>query len=68
MSFFMFFFSNFSSGGHFVQGSRTVLAILVGVIQGKKGKSVHWCRRRCHFKVLLFLALTAILYIGAERF
>ena len=25
----MFFFSNFSSGGHFVQLSRTILAILV---------------------------------------
>ena len=30
-------------------------------------KSVHWSRR-CHLKVFLFLALTAILFSGAKRF
>ena len=44
-------FSIFSSGGHFVQQSRTILAILVEdhfceIIL----KSAHWPRRRCHLK------------------
>ena len=63
-------FSTFCSGGHFVQQSGTVLAILV------KGHSRnisvklfgYWPRRRCHLKVFLFLALAAILFRGAEPF
>ena len=58
-------FKGFSSfGGHFVQGSRTILAILV---EGQQRnipvklflKSAHWPNRRCHLKVFLFLALLA---------
>ena len=29
-------------------------------------KSIQWPRRRCRFKVFLFLALAAILFSGAE--
>ena len=65
-------FSICRSGGHFIQQSRTILAILV------KGhprnisvkiflKSVHWSRR-CHLMVFLFLALAATLFSGAEPF
>ena len=31
-------------------------------------KSMHWLRRRSHWKVFLFLALAAILFHGAEQF
>ena len=31
-------------------------------------KSMHWLRRRSRIKVVLFLALVAILFNGAERF
>ena len=30
-------------------------------------KSGHWSRRRCHFKVFLFLAVAAILFGVAEQ-
>ena len=44
-------FSIFSSGGHFVQLSKTFLAILVGGhprnISVNYLKSAHWPRRRC---------------------
>ena len=71
MSFKGFFLIIFSSGGHFVQWSEMVLAILV---EGHpknismKFKSGHWSRRICNLKVFLFLALAAILFSGAERF
>ena len=64
-------FSIFSSGGHFIQWSRTSFAILV---EGNPRnisvnlKSVHWSRRRSNLKVFLFLALVAILFSGAEPF
>ena len=60
-------FSIFSSGGHFVQQSGTILAILV---EGHPRnisvkfflKSFLWSRMRCNLKVFLFLALAAILF------
>ena len=59
-------FSVLSSGGHFVQRSETILAILVEGSPkehfcGIFWKSGHWSRRRCHLKVFIFLALAAIL-------
>ena len=68
----LFFFSIFSSGGHFVQPSRTILAILVK--DHKKNtsmntlKSGHWLQRRCFLKAFLFLALAASLFSQAEPF
>ena len=52
------FFSIFSSGGHFVQRSQTILAILVEVHPMNISvnlflKSGHWRRRRCRLKKLL---------------
>ena len=54
-------FSIFSFGGHFVQRSGTILAIL---IEGHPRhfceiilKSGHWPRRRCCLKVFLVLVL-----------
>ena len=60
-------FSSFRSGDHFVQQSRTILAILVN---GDKRilKSEHWPRRRCLKFFYLFLALAAILFSRAELF
>ena len=60
-------FSIFSSGGHFVQQSGTILAILV---EGHPRnisvkfflKSFLWSRMRYNLKVFLFLALAAILF------
>ena len=49
-------FSNFSRGSSMERFCDIIL------------KSVHWSRRRCHLKVLLFLALVVILYSGVERF
>ena len=56
-----------SFGGHFVQWSRTVCAILV------EGIELHFCeiilnlgpwlRRRCFLKIFLLLALMAILFV-----
>ena len=51
-------FSIFSSGDHFVQQSRTILAILVKGNEEKHFceiilKSGHWARRRC-LKVFFF--------------
>ena len=73
-----FFFSILSSSGHFVQRSRTILAILVEGYPKKHFceiilKSGHWPRRRCHLKLflfffLLFLALVAILFSGVKPF
>ena len=62
-----------SSGGHFVQWSGTILAILVedhprNISVKLILKSGHWPRRRCHLKVFLFLALVAICFSGAEPF
>ena len=52
--------SIFSSGGHFVQQSRMVCAILVGVwTSGSDGDVI---------KSFLFLALVAILFSRAELF
>ena len=63
-------FSIYSPGGHFVQHSRTVLAIFVDShlrnIPVLISKSMHWLRRRSHLKVFLFLALAANLVNGAE--
>ena len=56
--------SIFSSGGHFVQQSRTILAFLEHFCEIIL-KSVHWSRRRCHLKVFLFLALI-ISHVGTE--
>ena len=63
--------SIFSSGGHFVQHSATILAFLVEDYPKDHFyeiilKSVHWYRRRSHLKVFLFFALAAILFSGAE--
>ena len=65
--------SIFSSGGHFVQRSETILAVLVEghprMISVKRIlKLVQWSRRRCHLNDFLFLAVVAILCSGAERF
>ena len=62
--------SIFSSGGHFVQQSQTILAFFVEDHPEEHFceitlKSAHWCRRRSHLKVFLFLALAAI--CSAER-
>ena len=62
-------FSIFSSGGHFVQPSRAILAILV---EGHKRnisflKSDHRLGRR-QLKIFILLALVAILFKGAEPF
>ena len=74
--------SIFSSGGHFVQLSGTILAYLV---EGRNFSIfsrvsptkhfceiilnlVHWSMSRYHLKAFLFLALAAILFIGAEQF
>ena len=51
-----------SSGGHFVQWSRTILAILVKGHQRNISvklilESGHRSRRRCHLKNFIFLAL-----------
>ena len=69
---FKVFFSIFSSGGHLVQRSGAVSAIL---LEGHPrnlpvfiSKSMHWLRRRSGLKVFLFLALAAILFNGAEEF
>ena len=64
-------FSNFSSDGHFVQQSGTILAILVeghpsNISVKQFLKSGHWPRRRCRLKVFLILALVAILFSRAE--
>ena len=66
------FFLFFSSDGHFVQWSGTILAVFeesqprnISVIFFKSG---FWPRRRCRLKVFLFLALVAILFSGAKRF
>ena len=65
-------FSIFSSDGHFVQRSRTILAILIE--EPKEhfcetiSKSGHWPRRRCHLKVFLFLALAVIFFRRVEPF
>ena len=66
-------FSIFSSDGHFVQQSGTILAILVeshprNIFCEIILKSAHWPWRRCRSKVFLFLSLTAILFSGAEPF
>ena len=64
-------FSSFSFGGHFVQRSGTILAILVeGHLRNIPVilKSAYWPKRRFHLKVFLFLPLLAILYSGAEPF
>ena len=70
MSFKMVFLF-FSSGGHFVLQSGTILAILV------KGHEEHFCQiilklghgpGRCRLKVFLCLALATILFSGAEPF
>ena len=67
-------FSIFSSGGHFVQWSRTILAIFIAGYPRNISvklilKSDHWPRRRCRLKVLsFFLALEAILFSVAEPF
>ena len=59
------------SGGHFVQPSRTILAI--NVKGHKRNTSVKLLGnqaigRRCLLKVSLFLALAAILFSQAEPF
>ena len=65
-------FSIFGSGGHFVQWSRTILAILVEGHPKKHCEIIlklgHWPRRSCDLKVFLFLALAAILFSGVEPF
>ena len=63
--------SIFSSRGHFVQQSGTILAFVVEDHPKEHFceiilKSVHWSRRRSHLKVFLFLALASILFSGAE--
>ena len=67
-------FSIFSSDGHSVQQSGTILAILV---EGHQRticvklflKSAHWPRRRCCLKFFfLFFTPTAILFSPAETF
>ena len=74
---FKVFFSIFNSGGHCIQRSGTILAILVEGHQKKYFyeiilKSVHYSRRRFHLNVFcflfLFLTLAAILFSVAERF
>ena len=74
--FFFVFFNNFSSGGHFVHKSETILAILV---EGYPGNiSVQLCLKSTHLPwricfvlnvfFLLFLALAAVLFSEAEPF
>ena len=63
--------SIFSSGGHSVRQSRTILAFLVEDHPKEHFckiilKSVNWYMRRSHLKVFLFFALAAILFSGAE--
>ena len=61
----LFFCSMFSSGSDLVQWSKTILAILVkGHKKNISVKSGHWPKRRCCFKIFLFLALMAILCSG----
>ena len=61
-----------SSGGHFVQRSRTILAILIKGhprnIPVKILESAHWPRRRCRLKGFSIFSLMAILFSGAEPF
>ena len=67
-------FSIFSSGGHFVQQSRTILAILVkGVLEEHFCEIIlqsgPWPRRKSCLKILLFFfALDAILFSGMAPF
>ena len=73
-------FSIFSSGGHLVQWSGTVSAILVDShlrnipvklfqnLSTDLDKSIFWFRRRSRLKVFLFLVLAAILFNRAEWF
>ena len=64
-------FSILGSGGHFVQRSRTDFNSF-GKGSPKKHFceiiliSNHWCRRKCHLKVFLFLDLVAILFRATE--
>ena len=66
-------FCIFSSDGIFVQRSGTILAILA---EGRPSKdfceiimkSCHWPWRRSNLCLFLFLALAAILFIGADQF
>ena len=70
-------FSIFSCGGHLVYHSETILAILVGSNLGNipmkfesywpKGSGVVSFLSKL-FAIFLFLALAAILFIGAEPF
>ena len=67
----MSFMLIFSSGGHFVQQSGIILAILIEGHPKNRCeiilKSGHW-PRRCHLKVFLFLDLVAILFSRADQF
>ena len=64
-------FSAFSSGSHFAQWSKTILAILVvshrSNIPDVRLKLAQWCRKSYHF-FFLFLALIGIMFIGVEQF
>ena len=60
----------FSSGGHFAQLSGNTSnfgrASLEEYLSANILKSGHWPRMRCLLKSILFLALAAILFSGAE--
>ena len=63
--------SIFSSGGHFIQQSGTILAFLIENYPKKHFceiilKSAHWSWSKSHLKFFLFLALLAILFSGAK--
>ena len=62
-----------TSGGNFVQRSVMILSILVeghlrDICVKLYLKLVHWSRRRCRLKVILFFGLAAISFSEAERF
>ena len=66
-------FSIFSSDVHFCSAERTDFSNVgrrspIGHFCEIISKSFHKTRRICRFKVFLFLALAANLFIGAERF
>ena len=62
------FFSIFSSGGHFIQLSGTIIAVLVK--DDKRNTSVKLLNTSAEslLKVFLFLALAAILFSQVEPF
>ena len=62
------FFSNLSYGGHFVQLSRTIWAIVVDSLMRSIIILNFGQQFRCCLKIFLFSSMVAILFGGAEPF